>query len=317
MKRYILVLIVLIAFLRPSYGQQREQYTNYLLNNFVINPAVGGSYSYWNLKLGYRSQWVGIDGTPRTFFASLHGPINYPDPRRRQSSIPHQGIGGYVYWDQTGPLSYKALFGSYSIHRKVNKKLTASAGAFLGIKEFRINEEELRFVQSPTDPLFEDGFNAVMTPDLNLGLFLYSEHFFAGISGNQLLQSRLSIDGFTNDAQLRGHYFATAGVRFDINKKLYFFPSVLLKVITPAPLSVDVNLRFLYDEVFWVGLSYRHKDAIALVTQYTVNNTFEIGYSYDATLTRLRQFSGGTHEIILGWRWVAPRFKSNCPVQYW
>lgn len=312
-----------------SYGQQREQYTNYVMNNFVVNPAVAGSYAFWNAKVGYRTQWAGFTDYktgqqvgPKTFFTSFHGPVGYPDPRRhRRSKIPHQGVGGYVYYDQTGPVSYLGAFGAYSYHQKIGKLFTLSVGAFGGVKQFKLDADQLNFVQTEFDDLVESGVNTVVVPDMNVGAFLYSDFAFFGIAGHQLLNSKLKFTGMDNSAALKGHYFVTGGVKFELNKDLFLYPTIMMKFIYPAPTSIDFNVRMLYSDYVWFGASWRtgivNSDAVAFVAEYVVNDAIEIGYAYDLTLSRLRKYSYGTHEIMLGLRWANPKKETICPSKYW
>ncbi len=319
MKVRIKILIVCFSLLSTiSFSQQREQYTNYIMNNFVINPACGGSYPFWMLEMGYRTQWVGLGEGPKTFFTSFHGPLFYPDPRKvHRQKFPHQGVGGYFYYDKTAPISYTAMYGSYTYHQKLNRKWTASLGGFFGMKEFKLDGEKLHFVDVVVDPMLANGIYSSMMPDMNLGLFIYSDRGFFGMSGNQLLQSKIKFQDLINEAYLHSHYFMTAGWKFEMSKDLFFFPTVLVKAIRPAPLSVDMNLRFMYSDFFWTAVSYRAGDAISVCAEYIFKDTYEIGYAYDATLTKLRKVSSGSHEIMVGVRWANARKQMVCPSKYW
>ena len=327
MIKKLTIAIVLIIGLQYSYGQQREQYSQYIMNNYLLNPAVGGSYTFWNLRAGFRQQWAGFNDAdnrgvgPRTFFATLHGAINHPDLRKRSRyKKPHHGIGMYAYADDTGPISYNGIFGSYSYHHKINRKTTASFGAWAGIKEFRINGKEINFVKDPIDELIGENTQQTFLPDLNLGLWVHNDHFFSGLSVNQLLQSKLVIQNpndVDNSALLKYHYFYTFGWIFQMNRLWYFSPSTMVKFVYPAPVQIDINMRLMYSDVVWVGVSYRNRDAVAIVAEYVWNDTFEIGYSYDLTLSELRKYNAGSHEIIVGVRWGNPKRETVCPAKFW
>lgn len=333
MKRLIYILsFILIAITVQVKAQQREQYSQYIMNNYLLNPAVGGAYTFWNMRVGFRKQWVGfrdntpsgndLDVGPKTFFTTFHGPINHPGNRKRsRRKKPHHGVGGYAYHDKTGPISYSGVFGSYAYHHKINRKVTASLGAWFGFKEFRINGDELHFVQDPIDDLIGKSVQNTFMPDLNVGTWIYSDQFFTGLSVNQLLQSRLKIesftDGATNEALLKYHYFFTFGWIFQINRQWYFSPSTMVKFVYPAPVQFDVNLRIMYENIAWVGISYRNRDAINLVMEYVYNDTFEIGYAFDYTLSELGGYNKGSHEIIVGVRWGNPKREVICPAKFW
>jgi len=289
----------------------------------MLNPAVAGSYSYWNVKMGYRKQWVGMEGAPRTMFVSLHGAINHPEEfrTRRRVHKPHHGVGGYIFSDKTGPISYNGAFFSYAYHIKMNRHVTFSIGSYAGLKEFRLNADELYFVETPDDDMVPEGISSTIIPDANFGFWMYSDDFFVGASIHQLLQSSLKIDNpldEENAGMLFNHYFLSAGVKLKFSHEWSFVPSIMVKHVSPAPTQVDINGAFMYKDIWWVGMSYRHLDALAIVAEYDINDTWEIGAAIDlTTFSKLRHFNYGTYEVILGYRWGGPKKKLTCPAKFW
>ena len=176
----------------------------------------------------------------------------------------------------------------------------------------------MNFVETPNDPIVgSERFNALV-PDANAGVWLYSDKYFVGGSLNQILSSSVSFrQDLATQAKLKWHYFITGGYRFDLSRKMIFYPSILLKALHPAPLGIDVNARFIYDENFWASVSYRHKNALAFVVGYVYDETFEFGYSYDMMLNRISKFNYGSHEIIVGVRWANITKSLHCPKQFW
>lgn len=325
-----LLCILLMVSLTTIYGQQREQYSQYIMNNYLLNPAVGGTYTFWNARIGYRKQWVGFedkannretDVGPRTMFATFHGPINHPDNQKgRRKKKQHHGLGGYIYADKTGPIAYNGIFMSYAYHQKINRKTTVSAGVSGGIKEFRIYGEELHFVKDPIDELIGQNTQTKLIPDMNMGVWIHNDHFFGGLSVNQLLQSKLTIDNpnqVTNDALLKYHYFMTVGWIFQMDRMWYLSPSMMVKYVWPAPVQVDLNLRVMYSDFVWAGISYRNKDAINLVVEYLFDNTFEIGYAFDYTISEIKNYSSNSHEVIIGVRFGNRKRAVICPAKFW
>jgi type IX secretion system PorP/SprF family membrane protein len=73
-----------------------------------------------------------------------------------------------------------------------------------------------------------------------------------------------------------------------------------VKAVEGAPVSFDLSANFLFFEKFWLGAMYRHTDAVGLLAQYHISNDFSVGYAYDYPLSTLRNYSGGSHEIMIG-----------------
>jgi type IX secretion system PorP/SprF family membrane protein len=321
MKLYTTVLLSIIGLCVQA--QQLPQYTNYIMNNYLLNPAVGGINNYWDVKVGFRDQWTGVTGSPKTMFVSFHGPVGYPNKRVRNSHLKaHHGVGGYVYKDVTGPLSMTGAYFSYSYHLKLSKTFTASAGAFLGILQSQLNNSQLVFVQNPDDPSVPSAgkTNRVM-PDGSLGLWLHSDRVFFGLSVNQIFGNRVQFTNNTNsDGKQVYHYFLTGGYKIKLNQSLDLIPSTMIKYVQSAPVQVDINARLKYKNTIWMGASYRSQDALALLIGFNYNNKFDFGYSYDITTSRLRVSSWGSHEIILGINFAsfsAKRKRVLCPMDYW
>jgi type IX secretion system PorP/SprF family membrane protein len=317
------VFLITAVFFCPSfvgYAQQRAQYTQYIMNNYILNPASGGVNNYWDIKAGFRTQWTGLDGAPTTMFASANGAIKYPNSRVRNGNMkPHQGIGGYTFSDNTGPLAMKGIYGSYSYHLKLSSKYSASAGAFLGILQYTVKGSELVFVQNPDDPSIGKTTLNKILPDASFGIWINSDQLFFGLSANQIFGNRINLPGATvADSKLNYHYFLTTGYRFKMSPTLDFIPSTMIKYVQAAPLQFDINARIKYNNMMWAGLSYRHQDAVAGIVGIIINGQYEIGYSYDLTTSKLRSSSWGSHEIIVGilLRRKGPG-KLSCPMDYW
>ncbi len=322
----IIICICLVSF--HSKAQQMPHFSNYPMNNYLINPAVGGTYSFWNVKLGHRSQWRNITGNKynvnslNTSFLSIHGPIKYPDRRTRfRNKGYHHGIGGFIFQDNTGPISYTGGLVSYTFHKKISRNYKLSMGSGIGIKQFRIRNSDFITVQSQEDGLIDNlEFNKLL-PDANFGLFLYSKTFFAGFTADQLLQNKLSVmkggESIGSNSKLRSHYFITAGVKFELTRKLAFFPSTMFEYVYGSPLQFDFNARLLYTDNLWFAVAYRHLDAISIVAEYVIDDKLEIGYAYDYTISGLRSYQNGTHEIILGYRWSDSTKELLCPAKFW
>jgi type IX secretion system PorP/SprF family membrane protein len=305
-------------------AQQKPQYSQYLLNQYLLNPAVGGIEDFVDVKAGYRNQWTTFEGAPTTFYLTGHLALGKAE---RTSALPvrnrygrslgrtpvfagqqkgpaHHGVGMVLVADQTGPTSRTTLNLSYAYHYPLTNRLRLSAGVSGGVTQHTTDFDQLRLL-NPVDLYAQQGKVNALQPDLNAGLFLYDDRFFAGLGTQQLAFKRLNyrLVGGTDYqplGRLYTHYFLTAGYRHALSADWAVVPSVLLKSVRPAPVSFDVNAKFLYQERFWMGLSYRHRDAVVGLIGMNVNSLVTLGYSYDYVLSDLRTAARGSHEIVLG-----------------
>ena len=340
MKRKGFFAIAFCLFCFACFAQQLPHYTQYVLNNFIINPAVAGIENYTDVKISHRHQWVGIEGAPVTTYLTIQGPLRKSaydretatgfhasgeNPRGKaywrdyEKADPHAGIGLTILNDRTGPLNRFAAYGTYSYHVGISAKTSLSAGISVGIQNTTLNAGKLSF-DVPVDPAVAGtGYLNRLSPDMNAGLWLYSSNYFAGLSAQNIIPSKLK---FAQDTvKLTGgrqipHMFLTAGYRFFVSDDVTFLPSALVKYITSAPVSFDLNAKFQYQDLLWVGGSLRYNDSWAAMVGLNISNAINVGYSYDLTTSRLNTVSHGSHEIVIGFL-LGNRFGDWCPRNLW
>ncbi|CAN5879068.1 type IX secretion system membrane protein PorP/SprF [soil metagenome] len=329
-----LSLALLFALPLALLAQQKPHYSQYMMNNYLLNPAISGIEDYADIKLGHRNQWTGIEGAPNTFYLSGHSRLgksaNLPTPGKARSkpgsfAAParrtpyrkgkaHHGVGGVLLHDQIGPFVRTDMSASYAYHLMLTRTVKLAGGASAGIISQTLRPDMLSFA-NPADNT-ATGWR-MASPNLSTGFWLYSEDFYLGASVDQLL-GNLVIPGTWRDRQyqLPHHYFLTGAYKMSLARNLALIPSVLVKWVSPLPVSVDVNARAVYADQFWGGLSYRQADSFVFLTGVTLSHTFDVGYSYGVGISALSRSSAGSHELVLGMR-LLNRHKVLCPQNLW
>lgn len=317
--RFIVLLLIMISGLAGA--QQRPQYTQYIFNNYLLNPALSGMENYTDVKIGHRQQWQGINGAPTTTFVSanmvlgdkylwrnaLSLPENGDPPMGRNytqnytASPAHHGIGIIAMNDKAGPLSFLDVTLTYAYHLKLQDALNLSLGTGVGIRRVSIDINALS-LEDPNDPALSNAGKAQLKPDLNVGLWLYGARFFAGASMQQVLKQNLSFAPDYNQGREVGHYFLTAGYKLFVEDEISATPSVMLKKVGNIPISYDANLKLVFRDRFWLGGSYRKGDSFAALAGINFSNVFNITYAYDYATSRLRSYTSGSHELVLGFQ---------------
>lgn len=291
--KFGLVLGLLLVFTQKSEAQQLPQYTQYFLNDYVMNPAIGGAKKSWVAGLNTRYQWVGIQDAPRTYILSLHGPV-------RNTRV---GVGGYVFSDITGPTRRTGASFSYAYHLPINDEINLSMGVNGGILQFVVDGAKIN-VKNSYDVALSNTVQSVVLPDAGAGLHLYSEEFFVSFSAPQLLGNKIQFfeDYSDTESRLARHFFLAAGYNFEVVDDFSIEPSVFFKYVEPTPMQFNATLRLLYRDLLWVGGSYRSEDAISFMVGYTLQDNITFGYSYDMPTSEIKNHSSGSHEVMLGIR---------------
>ncbi len=321
-------------------AQAKSAYTQYILNNYILNPALAGIENYTDIKISTRNQWTGINGAPITTYASIQAPIGKSDYRTSATSfdVPgenprgpeywrnyqapdaHHGIGFVAMSDRAGYINRWGLAVSYAYHKPISQKTTLAAGFNAGISGINLDRTKATFADDGITDLTL-GLSANETrkikPEIGVGLWLYSAKYFLGISILNIIPGKAK---FTNadkfGTYFTPNYFATVGYRFNIGEEFTIIPSVMVQYWDPQLLGAHGNAKLQYRDKVWIGGSYRYSNFLqgySAMAGLNISNTFNVSYSYEvATESRLRTYSGNTHEIIVGFT-LGNKYSDACP----
>ncbi len=282
----IKVLLTVLAFVSITtvFGQQDTQYTQYMYNMNVLNPAYAGSKGITSIGLLGRTQWVGVEGAPRTVTLAMHSPVGRA-----------VGIGLSVIHDEIGPVKEDNIYADFSYTIFTSGEGRLAFGLKAGVTFMDVRE----LVMVDPDPLNTPIHQT--SPNFGAGVYYYTDKFYAGLSAPNFLETKhLEKDGgVVSTASEKMHYFLTSGYVFDIADNLKLKPSTMIKATTGAPISVDLSLNLLVDERVELGLSHRLDDSISAMIGFQVNDDFRVGYAYDYTTAKFGDFNSGSHEIML------------------
>lgn len=330
-----------VAFCAQVQAQQMPHYTQYIQNQYIINPAITGIENYFDVKVSHRHQWVGLQDAPITTYISVHGPIGKKDFRTTATSTripgenprgksywesytaaePHHGVGLQIINDRTGPLNHFSAYATYAYHIGISPKTSLAAGFGAGLSNLSLNASKLNFIYVPDDPVVYTTNSIInkIRPDFMAGLYLYAADYFVGLSAKQIIPQKIyfsqNVVGETSGKTVP-HLFATAGYRFLMNEDFNLIPSVMVKYVNPTPVQVDFNAKVQYQDLIWIGASYRMQEGFAGMLGFNLANSMSIGYSYDYTTSRLNTVSRGTHEILIGFM-LGNRYPDTCPKNVW
>jgi type IX secretion system PorP/SprF family membrane protein len=285
--RYIVVIMLPLS----GFAQQLPQYSQYMLNELVVNPAVSGRHDFAEVRSNSRLQWVGITDAPRTYILTVHGPLEKK----------HMGLGMTLFTDVTGPTRRTGLNFSYAYHVKVKEDMFLSMGLSAGILQWGIDGSKIS-LKEEGDLQLLTRYQTVYLPDFSAGVYFYKKNrFYFGVSLPQINQSQIPLyPGAYKNSRLATQFNINGAYTFDIGEDFKAEPSFLFKFENPAPLKTDVGARIIYKDQVWLGGVYRYNDAFSALLGYVYEDYLMIGYSYDFTTTMLKTYSSGTHELMLG-----------------
>jgi len=267
-------------------AQQEPMYSEYMFNMSHINPAYAGNRATDNITALYRKQWVAIDGAPAT--ASLSW-----DKRAEGNNV---GYGLQIYNDQLGIENTSGIQAFYSFRISFEKSFL-SFGLSGGVLNYRAAFSRVITTQSD-DPVFQNDVNGFL-PTAGFGMLYATDNWYMGLSVPALFETKININESLVDYRANNHFFLTGGYIFKASEMLKLKPSMLLKAVKGAPLEYDFNMNAWIQDILGLGVSYRTNDALVTMFDIQVSDKFRLGYAYDYTISNLKPFSKGTHELML------------------
>ncbi|MBN2272776.1 MAG: type IX secretion system membrane protein PorP/SprF [Bacteroidales bacterium] len=322
-KVFILAFIMVFLAMVPAVkSQQLPVYSQYMMNSYLLNPAVAGHEGYTSLNLVAREQWIGLKDAPSTYAFSVQTRLLKNSFISRSASIRRRrriasrsgrvGIAGYVFTDFNGAFNRTGLQASYAYHIPFDRSQLSFGLSVTGF-QFRMNEDKM-VLHDIDDELLLGTRKTAFIPDANVGIYYTDKYMYVGLSAMQLFQSVLKLsDGDLGPGfKMVRHYFLMGGYRFEVNRDLVIEPSVLLKLTEKFVSQLDVNVKALFNKQYWVGLSYRTGgsyslseesisgvgSSVILLGGVKIENYF-VGYAFDYTLSAIGKRTWGSHEIIV------------------
>ena len=287
--KYILIVIPLWMFAVSLNAQQAPFYSQYMFNNYLVNPAVAGTYNYFQVRANTRIQWIGIEGSPTTMSIAGYGPLKERD----------MGYGGYIYNDVTGPESRMFFGGSYAYNIAINDAMRISGGLTIGYMQYKLDGTSMYFDDETPDPALTNSIEKKSMLDGSVGFYLYATSFYVGLSAHQLFGNKYNtydeIDSVSGISRLTQHVYLSGGYSLILNRDFVLSPSALIKYTSPGQMQLDINAKVEYQRMVWAGLSYRTGHAIVVLAGYNYENKYYLGLAYDIPVfSDIRRHTSGT-----------------------
>ncbi|WP_418264115.1 type IX secretion system membrane protein PorP/SprF [Flavobacterium faecale] len=282
------IIILLLLVMVSGFAQQDSQYTHYMYNTLTINPAYAGSRGVTSIFGLHRTQWVGLDGAPVTNAVSIHSPI-------QNSRV---GVGLSFVNDKIGASDQSSISADVSYTIPTSETFDLSFGIkatadLLNVDYTKLDRYNLN------DPKFQNNIDNVFSPNVGAGVYLHSDKMYVGLSVPNFFSVKHFDDNISDAIVERLHYYLIGGYVFDLNPNLKLKPAFLTKMVSGAPLQVDVSANVLLQEKVTLGLAWRWDAAATAMAGFQVSNGLFIGYSYDFETTKLANYNSGSHEIFL------------------
>ena len=280
-------------------AQQQPQYTQFIFNKLMYNPAYAGSKDRLSLQVLYRRQWLGLEGAPQSQSISAHLPLFNN----------RVGFGAGIERNTIGITESINLQTMYA-YRFILYKGYMSIGLSANLRYFSMDFTDERLVSTQaltTDAAISMANESKFVPNFGAGLYYYNNHFFTGLAVPNFLENNIDFEDISTivSREVR-HIYAMGGVRFKLDENLALQPSVLFKYAKNAPLDADINFSLDILSQYTIGVTYRvggnkkkTGESIDLLLGIHPFKDLLIGLSYDISLSDIRHYNSGSMEILV------------------
>ncbi len=305
MKKKLMLLSSLFVVVASNLlAQQDKLITHFIYDKMTINPGETGLDRGICATTIYRNQWDKVNGAPNSAILNIEANLS-----------PYFKAGGFgvsFFHDAIGFSRQNNVLLNYSYPLQIGNAGTLGIGVGVGIVNYGMSPVWVP-PTTPIDPSLPVGFSATNL-DLNFGLYWKGNNdYYAGISSTHLSESLLTTG--TSSYQTARHYYVMGGKKFNNIAGGDIDAQVLMRT-EMVKFSADINVRYIWRNIAYGGLTYRTVDAVGLMLGWMPLPGMTVGYSYDITTNKLASVSRGSHEILFKYCMYLPPIpvtKSNHP----
>lgn len=295
MKKLLFILAVLFAGLQLD-AQQDHQYTQFMYNKLLYNPAYAGARGTPTINAIFRSQWIGFKGAPQSGLVSFNSPF----------LSPRVGIGATLSYLKIGLQRdfYASLAYSYDVVDMDNVSLRVGIQGSLRSLGVAFDEAQPITIG---DPSLDNQGISDFYGNVGAGIYaLFAKQFYVGFSVPRIYSSTIGLNSSLNpiSAKEYRHFYGMAGGIFPLSEDINLMPAILLKYVSNAPFDADINVNLDIRQKVTAGISYRlggngPGESLDLLVMWQATSQLGVGAAYDFTLSDLRDYNGGSIELML------------------
>jgi len=287
----IIPVVILISFTAgKSVAQQKVQFTQYMFNGLVINPAYAGAEEALSLTFIHRSQWTGVENAPTTQTFSGHTLFKNK----------HIGLGLTIINDKIGVHRNFNASANYAYHLKIKDETYLSFGLQAGAHSRRSDYASL-VGNANNDPKLYNPYISNTYFDVGMGVYFRSPRFHLGVSAPELIPERITINDTLSIRMSKVNYFIFSKYKVTLSENVDAEPSLMIKYLSGVPFSFDVNMNLIFRKVLTLGISYRKQESVDFLMKCQISPQLQFGYAYDYSIGEISRLSSGSHEVVVNY----------------
>jgi len=276
-------------------AQQQITFSQYMFHGLVINPAYAASDEALNATFLHRKQWSNIKGAPQIQSVIAH---KYLKERK-------VGLGATLENVSFGVTKTISFNGIYAYKIKIRKDAGLALGLRVGVSTYRQELTNLNLPAGINDGSFDHDVSRTLF-NSGFGAYYEAKKYYAGLTVSGLVNNKLD-QGDVSTAHQVAHYFLAGGYLFDINRNLKVKTQALIRAASGSPISTDINVAALLNNIVWVGVTYKYNNSVNGLVEFKLNEQFKVGFAYDIASSDIARVATGAYEMSLNYRYLKKR----------
>ncbi|MDR1543587.1 MAG: PorP/SprF family type IX secretion system membrane protein [Prevotellaceae bacterium] len=309
MKRLFIGILLCFTFVCRIFAQFDGQFSQYMHNFCIVNPAYTGGQDMMQVTIMQRTQWLGFKGAPIVSLLSADAPFKIGKSEH--------GAGVQFLSDIFGVFNNQQVNFSYSYKIKFKKNGNSlGLGAHLGFINVICHGDSIHLdkVSSDYHEVNDDAIPSTEVTgigfDMGLGAQYSTLKWRVGFSALHLNNPKIKL-GENVDMRVKPFFMVNGGYDFATKNPNLGFRANLLVATDLTSWTFHASLLADIKEKYWVGLGYRLQDAVSFSFGLKIFEGFKMGYTFDLPNNKFIAKSIGSHEIFASYEFALVREKSK------
>jgi type IX secretion system PorP/SprF family membrane protein len=286
--------------IQNAFTQQAAQYTIYMYNPYGVHPAYAGMENSLVATGVIRQQWNKLPAAPSTQQINAHLPFN----------MISSGFGINIENDKAGVAQTLSAALTYAYRIRLNKNGILSMALNGGFLQQTLNGADIKTPSGTyngndidhKDKILFINQQSGQAPLLDASVFFQQNKVKIGFTAKNLLGQTINYTINSNKIRLFKNYLFTFATDLKLSSNFLVKPSLLIRSDL-VQLQSELSVMSEINQKFSLGASYRGftknaNDALAIVGGIKLNDAYTLYYSYDITLSSLKNNSTGSHELL-------------------
>jgi|LakMenEpi03Aug12_release.lakeMendotaPanAssembly.Ray.scaffolds.fasta_scaffold237334_2 type IX secretion system PorP/SprF family membrane protein len=291
MKKIIIILLIYTVGSFVAHAQSEPKLSLFSYNPLYYNPAYAGAFNGLSITSIYSTQWVGLEGAPKTLFFSAHSNVISREV----------GLGVDFTNDKIGPIEEKRMVGNFAYYIDLNDEISLSLGIKAGIRDFLIDYNMLS-IENPEEYGLANGIVSQKSPVFGSGMYLSNEKFYFGFSVPNILKTKFYDEYRNSVVNTKPNYFMSGGYKFEVERDVYLQPNILARVTTGAPVSILYSVNLDYKDLILASVNIQPSSSLGAFFGLRFENNISIGYAYDSSLLKFAKYNDGCHSFYINFK---------------